>query len=69
MDDLFDILIESGGKETKPAFLVVPGSESGDCRAPRGESVMALLFSLVSFPVPLALAVVIKVLRAMSVRP
>lgn len=69
MDDLFDILIESGGKETKPACLIVPGFESGDCRALRGESVMALLFSLVSLPVPLALAVVIKAPREMSVRP
>lgn len=59
MDDLFDILIESGGKETKPAFPIVPESEFGDCRALRGESVMALLFSLVSFPVPSALTVVI----------
>lgn len=69
MDDLFDILIESGGKETKPAFPIVPGSKSGDCRAPRGESVMAPLFSPVSLPVPLALAVVIKALREMSVTP
>uniref|UniRef100_A0A8C5TK37 SAP domain-containing protein n=1 Tax=Malurus cyaneus samueli TaxID=2593467 RepID=A0A8C5TK37_9PASS len=59
MDDLFDILIQSGGKETKPIFPIAPGSESGDCRAPRRQFVMALLFSLVFLPVPLALAVVI----------
>lgn len=69
MDDLFDILIESGGKETKPAFPIIPGSESGDCRALRGESVMASLSSPVSLPVPLALAAVIKAVREMSVRP
>lgn len=69
MDDLFDILIESGGKETKPAFPIVPGFEAGDCRAPRGKSVMAPLISLVSLPMPLALVVVTKALREIPVRP
>lgn len=68
MDDLFDILIESGGKETKPAFLIVFGFEPGDCRALRGESAMAEICASVSLPVPLALAVVIEAPREMSVR-
>ena len=68
MDDLFDILIESGGKETKPAFPIVFGFEPGDYRALRRESVTAQVFAPASLPVPLALAVVIKAPREMSVR-
>lgn len=67
MDDLFDILIESGGKETKPAFPMVPGSESGECRALRGDG-LSLSWPR-SFPFSSALAIVIKALREMSVRP
>jgi len=68
MDDLFDILIQSGGKETKPAFPVVFGIEPGDDRERRGEPVVAWVFAPASLPVPLALAVVVKAPREMSVR-
>lgn len=67
MDDLFDILIQSGGKEAKAVFPIVFGFEPGDYRALRGESVMAQVFAPVSLPVPLVLAVVIEALRKMSV--
>lgn len=61
MDDLFDILIESGGKETKPAFPIVFGFEH--CReyvALQGQPLMAQIFGPVSLLVPLVLAIVTK---------
>lgn len=60
MDDLFDILIESGGKETKPAFSIVFGFQPGDYRALRGEPLMAQKFGPASLLVPLVLAIVTK---------
>lgn len=67
MDDLFDILIESGGKDIASTSQSLDLSCRG-YRALRAESVAAQVFAPASLPMPSALAVVIKAAMEMSVR-